>query len=76
MENKKYNKLLQAAIDYYKGLKSEALAHLDLLFNKSVGIGEHTDILAEIKKWTEILSQASENLEVLENNFNEYGEVK
>ncbi len=76
MENKKYNKLLQAAIDYYKALRSESLAHLDLLFNKSVGIGEHTDMLAEIKKWTETLSQATENLEVLENNFNEYGEVK
>ena len=76
MENKKYNKLLQAALDHYQALRSESLAHLDLLFNKSVGIGEHTDMLAEIKKWTEVLSQASENLEVLENNFNEYGEVK
>ena len=76
MENKKYNKLLQAAIDYYQALRSESLAHLDLLLNKSVGIGEHTDMLAEIKKWTDTLAQATENLEVLENNFNEYGEVK
>ena len=76
LENKKYNKLLEASIDHYKGLRSEALAHLDLLFNKSVGIGEHTDLLTEIKKWTDLLAQATENLEVLDNNFNEYGEVK
>ena len=42
------NKLLKASIDKYESQKSEALAHLDILFNKSVGIGEHTDILSEV----------------------------
>ena len=52
------NKLLKAALDKYESQKSEALAHLEILFNNSVGIGEHTDILVEITKWTESLSQA------------------
>ena len=52
------NKLLMAAIDSYQAQKTEALAHLDILFNDAVGIGEHTDLLAEVKKWTESLAQA------------------
>ena len=63
------NKLLLAAIDTYQAQKTEALAHLDLLFNDSVGIGEHTDLLAEVKKWTDSLSQAEENLDTLKSNF-------
>ena len=63
------NKLLMAAIDCYQAQKTEALAHLDILFNDSVGIGEHTDLLSEVKKWTESLSQSEENLETLRRNF-------
>ena len=63
------NNLLKATIDSYVAQKSEAKAHLEILFKKSVGIGEHTDLLSEIKKWTESLSQAEENLETLRNNF-------
>ena len=64
------NKLLKATIDSYKAQKSEAQAHLEILFKKSVGIGEHTDLLTEIKKWTESLSQAEENIISLQNNAN------
>jgi hypothetical protein len=63
------NQLIQAAIDSYQAQRTEALAHLDILFNDSVGIGEHTDLLTEVKKWTESLSQAEENLETLKKNF-------
>ena len=65
------NKLLKAAKDKYSAQKSEALAHLEILFNKSVGIGEHTDILAEIDKWVNSLSQAEENLNTIQKNFGE-----
>ena len=68
-----YNKLLKAAYFSYNAQKVEAIANLDVLFNKSVGIGEHTDLLTEIKKWTESLSQAEENMQSLKNNFDEYG---
>ena len=63
------NKLLIAAIDNYQAQKTEAMAHLDILFNDAVGIGEHTDLLAEVKKWTDSLSQAEENLDTLKRNF-------
>ena len=63
------NKLLMAAIDSYQAQRTEALAHLDLLFNDAAMIGEHTDLLTEVKKWTDSLSQAEENLETLRGNF-------
>ena len=63
------NKLLMAAIDSYQAQKTEALAHLDLLFNEATAIGEHTDLTAEVKKWTESLAQAEENLQILDSHF-------
>ncbi len=65
------NKLLKAAKDKYEAQKSEALAHLEILFNQSVGIGEHTDILSEVDKWVNSLSQAEENLKTLNESFGE-----
>ena len=59
------NKLLKATIDHYMAQKSEALAILDVYFNKSVGIGEHSKLLDEIKEWTTKLAEADENLDVL-----------
>ena len=37
------NKLISAAIDFYEAQKSEAEATLDIYFNNSVGIGEHSN---------------------------------
>ena len=59
------NKLLKAAIKYYESQKSEAEATLDIYFNNSVGIGEHSNLLEEVKKWTSKLSEAEENLRTL-----------
>ena len=66
------NKLLKAAISRYEAQRDEAKAHLHILFQNSVGIGEHTDILAEIDKWVKSLSDANENLETL-SDFDDYG---
>ena len=63
------NQLIQAAIDTYQAQRTEALAHLDLLFNDATMIGEHSDLLTEVKKWTDSLSQAEDNLNVLRENF-------
>ena len=63
------NKLLMAAIDSYQAQKTEAMAHLDILFNDSVGIGEHTDLLTEVKKWTSSLAEAEDCLATLKKNF-------
>ena len=69
------NQLIQAAIDSYQAQRTEALAHLDILFNDAVGIGEHTDLLTEVKKWTESLTNAEDCLETIKRNF-DYNQSK
>ena len=59
------NKLVTAAIDFYEAQKSEAEATLDIYFNNSVGIGEHSNLMDDVKKWTSKLSEAEENLRTL-----------
>tara|TARA_Y100000361_G_C11062180_1_gene291093 strand:- start:169 stop:372 length:204 start_codon:yes stop_codon:yes gene_type:complete len=63
------NQLIKAALDFYQAQRTEALAHLDILFNDASAIGEHTDLLTEVKKWTESLATAEDCLEALRRNF-------
>ena len=65
----KENKFLAAALSYWTAQRDEAVATLELYFNGSVGIGEHSEILVEINKWTEKLSQADENIASLKGYF-------
>ena len=58
-----------ATIDAYQAQKTEALAHLDLLFNDATMIGEHTELTTEVKKWTSSLAEAEDCLKVLDANF-------
>ena len=67
------NNLYNAALSHWNAKKDEAIATLELYFNNSVGIGEHSAILDEINKWTNELSQADDNLQSLENYFNSEG---
>ena len=69
MSNRKL--ILKAALDKYEAQKSEALAHLEILFENSVGIGEHSEIMVEVNKWIESLSQAEENIQTLDKFFKE-----
>ena len=69
------NQLIQAAIDSYQAQRTEALAHLDILCNDAVGIGEHTDLLTEVKKWTSSLAEAEDCLETIKRNF-DYNQSK
>ena len=62
-------KLLEALTSHYKAQKDEALVVIDLYLNNSVGIGDHSNILDELKNWTTKLSEAQENLMVLEKYF-------
>ena len=70
------NKWLKAELDYWKAQRSSALATLELYFNSSVGIGDHSDISSEIHQWTTKLSEAEENLDNLRTYFGEDGKTK
>ena len=69
------NKLLQASIDKYKAEISEALAILEVYFQKPVAIGEHPDLLTEIDKYIEKLEAATGKLETLQRYFDEHADV-
>lgn len=60
------NHLYNAVLSHFKSQESEALAALDIYFNKSVGISEHSNFLEEIKNWVEKLTNAKENIKTLE----------
>lgn len=62
-------KLLKALISHYEAQKDESIAIIDLYLNNSRGIGEHSDILNELKQWTTKLSEAEESLTTLKKYF-------
>ena len=59
------NNLLRAALSHYQAQKDEAIAVLEIYFESSVGIGEHSNLLKEITEWTEKFTDAEENIETL-----------
>ena len=63
------NKLLKAALSQCEAQRDEALAVLDVYFNNSVGIGEHSNLLNEVLQWTQKLSEAEENISTLQKYF-------
>lgn len=73
------NLFVKALQDHYNSKISEAVATLNVYLNSSVGIGEHPDILTEIKKYIDILDDADGKLATLskyisnppQNNANE-----
>jgi hypothetical protein len=69
------NHFLRAALSHWEAQRDEAVATLELYFNGSVGIGEHSEILAEINKWTDKLSQADENIASLQGYFTTGGSM-
>jgi len=61
------NKLFIAAKLKYDAQAYEARTMLDMLFTKTVMVGEHTDILKEIDKWAKILAEALDCTDALDN---------
>ena len=70
------NRLLSAAKLHYESKRDEAIANLEVYFTKAVGIGEHSDLQEEIRKWTDVLSNSIDGLESLEKHFADNGSAK
>ena len=64
------NPFIKALQDYYTAQISEAVATLNVYLNTSVGIGEHSDILAELRKYVDLLESADGKLAILEKYIN------
>lgn len=67
--NMSQNLLFEATLRHYEAQEAEAKAILSVYFTNPVGIGEHPDLLAEIKRYTEKLDAAQGILETLKKNF-------
>lgn len=63
------NQLFEAALRHYESKEAEAKAILSVYFNNAVGIGEHPDLLTEIKKYIHMLNEAQGSIETLKKNF-------
>jgi len=68
--SKVVNKLLAATKLHFEAKRLEAIATLDIYFNKTVGIGEHSDLLTEMIKWTDVLAASNDAIENLDHFFN------
>jgi hypothetical protein len=58
--------LKDALILKYQGIIAAANANIEVYLRKSVGIGEHPDIIAAIDSQIEVAAQAQEKLTYLE----------
>jgi len=63
------NPYYRAAYSKYVAEQDEAVANLLTLFNRPVGIGEHTDFVKEIDKWVKQGSGAIGKIQFLANVF-------
>ena len=56
---------LEAAKKYYEGLAAEAEATIDTYLSFSVGIGEHPQVMEELRKQIEKLSEARDGIDTI-----------
>lgn len=63
------NRFIRALEVKYQSKIEEALATIDLYLNKSVGVGEHPDILEVLEKYVDLLDEYKSKLETLRELF-------
>tara|TARA_Y100001937_G_C7065686_1_gene305931 strand:- start:347 stop:565 length:219 start_codon:yes stop_codon:yes gene_type:complete len=61
--------MYDAAVAHAKGHIEKHKANVEIYFNQSVGIGEHSDIMETIEKELNMIAQYHDQLEVLEKYF-------
>ncbi len=63
------NLLFEATLRHYEAKEAEAKAILTVYFTSAVGIGEHSDLLTEIKKYVQMLGEAQSAIVTLKKNL-------
>ena len=66
--------LFNATLAKLSADREEALAVLEMLFNRSVGLGDHTNVVEEITKWSRKLADATGTVQVLSQTFGQQGQ--
>lgn len=65
------SKLIKALKSKYQAEAAEAEATIEVYLNNAAGIGEHPQVVEEMAKQLEKLSNADDNLETLERYYEE-----
>ena len=63
------DQLIRAVSAHATGEIEKHKANVEVYLEHPAGIGEHSDILEELKQWTTKLSEAQDNLTILEKYF-------
>jgi len=61
--------LHKAVMSRYTAKKYEAVAMLELIYNKSIAVADHTNLLEEVDKWVSQLEAAESKIAALQNVF-------
>ena len=61
--------LFEALVLSYEAQRKEALAALNIYINNSVGVGDHSNHLDELKRWTAKLTEAEGSISAIKRNF-------
>ncbi len=59
------NKIKEATLKHFEAVKARAEANLELYLERSVGIGEHPDVVEEAIKLTKEIVEAEEAIRYL-----------
>ena len=65
------NTLIKALKSHAKGHVDKHVANVEVYFNKSVGIGEHSDIIEAIEVELEEIAKYQDQLDIIEKYFPE-----
>lgn len=63
------NRFVKALESKYQAKIDEAIATIDLYMSKSVGVGEHPDILSVIDEYVNILESNTSKLDIIQKVF-------
>jgi len=72
-ENLSKHLLIEGLIQYYKGIIAKHKANISIYMTKSIGIGEHSDIVETIDKELDSMATAQDKLDVLQKQFIDNG---
>ena len=56
---------LEAASKYYEGQAAEAEVTINVYLNNSVGIGEHPQVMEELRGQIQLLTDARDNIDTI-----------
>jgi len=63
---------LNAARKHYEGIAAEAEVTIEVYLNNAVGIGEHPQIMEELRGQIELLTDARDNIDTIITLLNKY----